>query len=462
MGKRFWISSWLLLLAMSMPFSIPAAGQTRKDLKKADQLKQAAERAFKQRNYRNAVDSYAQAIVIVPNDAAAHFWKGVAHSYLKEDEAALTELNASLSLGHKPDLAFYQARFGINYSLKKYDDALADAKAGLAIDPNDKYLLPGVGDISYAKADYQTAVDAYQKALLQNPNNPDFYYFIAASQAKLENVPAQADAAKEAIKRGTRYLAESNYLLADSYYKQRRYAEAETGYLATIAAKPDARDAYENLADIYRNENRFNDAIDISKKALRVFGNDANIYTNLAWYYSLADRNEEAIQAAQAGVTLMPGQSLAYTNLCRAYNDTKQYQLAITACNNALKISPKDGETLYYLGRAYDLLNKPNEATRYYDMAVAGLEDFVKERPDYSDGFYLLGNAYYADNQKEKAIQAWKKCLEISPRFVKARYNLGYTYTLKKDKAAALEQYNSLVTMDTGLAAKLKTEIDKL
>ena len=95
-------------------------------------------------------------------------------------------------------------------------------------------------------------------------------------------------------------------------------------------------------------------------------------------------------------------------------------------------------------------------------MAVAGLEDFVKGRPDYSDGYYLLGNAYYADNQREKAIAAWKKCLEISPRFVKARYNLGYTYTLKKDKAAALEQYNSLLTLDSGLAAKLKTEIDKL
>ena len=449
---------------MSVPFSVPADAQSKKDIKKAEQLKRDGDRAFKLKNYRNAVDSYAQAIVLVPNDATAHFWKGASLSYLKENEAAHTELNTAGSLGYKPDVAFYITRYSVNYELKKYEDAVADARAGLAIEPNNRYLLSAMGDLSYAQRDYRGAVDAYQKVLLQNPGNADVYYFIAKSQSELGNTQAQVDAAQEALKRGTRYVAEANYLVADGNFKLRKFAEAETGYLATIAAKPDSREAYDNLAEIYRNENRFNDAIDISKKALRVFGNDGDIYTNLSWYYSLADRNEEAIQAAQAGIQLLPEdrRSLAYTNLCRAYNDTKQYQLAVTACNNALKLSPKDGETMYYLGRAYDFLNKPNEATRFYDGAVAGLEDYVKGRPDYSDGYYLLGNAYYADNKREKAIEAWKKCLELSPRFVKARYNLGYTYTLKKDKTAAMEQYNALATMDSNLAAKLKTEIDKL
>jgi hypothetical protein len=35
-------------------------------------------------------------------------------------------------------------------------------------------------------------------------------------------------------------------------------------------------------------------------------------------------------------------------------------------------------------------------------------------------------------------------------------------YTLGKNKSAALEQYNSLLSLDEGLAAKLKAEIDKL
>jgi tetratricopeptide (TPR) repeat protein len=73
-----------------------------------------------------------------------------------------------------------------------------------------------------------------------------------------------------------------------------------------------------------------------------------------------------------------------------------------------------------------------------------------------------LGNAYFADDQAANAISSYLKCLELSPRFGKARYNLGIIYALNKNKPAAMEQYNSLLALDQALAAKLKTEIDKL
>jgi hypothetical protein len=50
----------------------------------------------------------------------------------------------------------------------------------------------------------------------------------------------------------------------------------------------------------------------------------------------------------------------------------------------------------------------------------------------------------------------------LSPRFVRARYNLGVIQVVKKNKTAAMEQYNSLLALDPTLAAKLKTEIDRL
>ena len=101
------------------------------------------------------------------------------------------------------------------------------------------------------------------------------------------------------------------------------------------------------------------------------------------------------------------------------------------------------------------------DATRAYKGAVVGLVEFTQKNPTYSDGFYLLGNAYYSDNQPEKAIAAYRKCLELSPRFARARFNLGYILNNQKNKTAALEQYNSLLQLDPSLAAKLKAEIDK-
>jgi tetratricopeptide (TPR) repeat protein len=135
--------------------------------------------------------------------------------------------------------------------------------------------------------------------------------------------------------------------------------------------------------------------------------------------------------------------------------------LAVQACTSALRLNPNDGETNFYLARAYDLQKKPDIATPYYRRAVSGLVQFTNVNPLYSDGFYLLGNAYYAEGKRSEAIAAYKRCLELSPNFTKARYNLGFIYVLEGNKAAAREQYNELQKLDKALADKLLQAINK-
>jgi tetratricopeptide (TPR) repeat protein len=184
------------------------------------------------------------------------------------------------------------------------------------------------------------------------------------------------------------------------------------------------------------------------------------MYTDLSWYHSLNDQPDRAVEAARSGIQLLPSQYLAYTTLCRAYNDTKNFDQAIAACNSALKLQPGDGETYFYLGRAYNLSGKTTEATRAYGMAVKGLGEYMVKNPEYPDGWYLLGNAYFADNQRDKAIDAYQRCLALMPKFAKAHYNLGAVLVLKKNKTAAMEQYNALMQLDTKLAELLKAQID--
>jgi tetratricopeptide (TPR) repeat protein len=139
----------------------------------------------------------------------------------------------------------------------------------------------------------------------------------------------------------------------------------------------------------------------------------------------------------------------------------KQYNLAIRACKRALELRPGDGETNFYLGRSYQLLGNKKVSADYYKKAVVGLITFTGQNPDYSDGFYLLGNAYFADGKNNDAISAYQKCLEISPRFAKARYNLGYVYLQAGNAVAARRQYAALQQIDADLAGKLLVVIDQ-
>ena len=436
--------------------------QSKRDIRKAKQLVEQADKAFRQKNYQAAVDLYSQSLVLVPKNAYGHFWKGYAHYYLKEHDPAIAEFDMALSQGYKP-LDIYKVRWYLHSEKKNFDAALADIKEVVKLEPGNTDFTLAVAEISFLKGDYRGALGAYQQAVLKLPNNGDLFYHIARTQFNLGDFDAQAAAAEEAIKKRTQFLGESLFLLGDAREKQRRNSEAIEAYKRALASKPDTYAAYRKLAELYRSENRINEAIEISKSGLRMFPGDGNIYTDISWYYSLADRHEEAIQAALAGTKILPDQYMAYTNLCRAYNDTRKPELAIAACNSALRISKTDdGETNFYLGRAYALTGKNEEAMKYYRRAITGLLAFTASNPNYSDGFYLLGNAYSAAGQSDRALEAYKKTLTLSPRFAKARFNIGIIQINAKNKSGALEQYNSLLLLDKELAGKLKTEIDKL
>ena len=450
-----------LLIAAFSVLALEAGAQSKKDQKKARQLVEQGDKAFRQKNYQAALEQYRQAVVLVPNNGNVRFWKGYAHYYLKENDQALAEFNLALRFGYKP-LDVYKLRWALNDENKNSTAALADLKEILKLEPNNSDFLVALGDNNFGSGNFREALDAYQKAVLRLPNNADLFFKIAQVQFNLNNTEGQASAAEEAVRKHTQFLGDSYFYLGDARQKQRRFTEAIDAFKRALASKPEIYAAYRNLAELYRRDSRIAEAIDISKKALRLFPNDGNIYTDLSWYYSLSDRHEDAVQAALAGVKLLPAQYLAYTNLCRAYNDTKKPELAITACNNSLRLNPNDGETNFYLGIASELTGRQAEAAKYYKRAVTGLIEFTANDPDYSDGFYLLGNAYFKDNQRVKAFEAYNKCLALSPRFGKARYNIGIIQVLQKNKSGAMEQYNSLLIVDQALAAKLKTEIDKL
>ncbi|MBA2379981.1 MAG: tetratricopeptide repeat protein [Blastocatellia bacterium] len=461
--RRFSRFSYIGALMIALCVLAPHAdAQNRRDIRRAEDLVRDGNTAFNRKDYRAAIAKYAEAIVLVPTNAAAHFWKGMGHFYLDEPQMAVQELDRAESLGFERPMDIFRARWRIHYQAESYDAAMRDVRAGLAIDPTNADMLLAKADMDFVNERYSDALVSYESVLPRVPNNADIYLNVAKIHYNLNNVQGQSAAALEALAKGTTKPGDAYLLLGDAFQKQRRFPEAIDNYQRALAADPKNYEMYRSLADLYRVQNRFDDAIAISRKALSVFPNDGNIYTDVSWYYSLADRHEEAIQAAQAGIRFLPGGYMAYTNLCRAYNDTRRPELAVTACNNALRLKPGDGETHFYLARAFSLLNRPAEATKNVKLAITGLEQFTRERPDYSDGYYLLGNAYFTDGQADKAIAAYERCLALSPRFAKARFNLGLLHIGKGDKAKAIEQYNSLIALDRSLADNLKEQIDKL
>ncbi|MDM7920726.1 MAG: tetratricopeptide repeat protein [Pyrinomonadaceae bacterium] len=441
-------------------FSFTAEAQRSRDARKASQLVEQGNRALNQQKYSEAIDKFAEALAYNPTNPAARFAKGKAHNSLNQSEMALMELNAALDQGYTKPIDVYLIRWKLFYDDKNFEAAQKDVDAALAIDPENLDLLIAQGNMAFAGKRYPQALAAYQRALQRQPNNPEIHLNIAKMHYMSGNVQAQGESAKAAIANGTKFLGEANLLLGDSLRKQRRFDEATSALQNALAADTRNFDIYQSLAEVYRAQNRFEDAIAVYRRGLAIFGADGRIYTGLSWYYSLAGRAEDAVEAARSAIRLLPNEYLGFTNLCRAYNDQKRPESAVRECLNALKLRPDDGETLFYLGYSFEMLNKSAEASRYYKQAVAGLEKATQADPTNSDNFYLLGNAYASDGQPKKAIAAYVRSLELTPAFARARYNLGAVYVFENNKAAAQQQYNALLPLDPVLAERLKKEID--
>ncbi len=462
MKRKIIFSFVYFCLLLSAFFSLPADanGQNKNQTKQAAKLVAEADAVFRQKDFRAAIDKYTGAIALIPSLSKAHFGKGNAHIQLNEYDQAISEMDAALAGGYKP-LDVYKIRWSLHFKKKNYDLALQDAQKVLQLEPKNSDLNIAIGEIQLARGSYREALDVFQKSVQLDPNNADTYYYIASAYEGLGNTEQQTASATEAVKRNTKYLGESYFLIAEALRKDKKNAEAVEFYQKAIGAKPEIYAAYHNLSDIYRTQNQLKEAIEITKKGLQVFPEDGNLYVDLARYYSLFNQNFEAIPAAQKAVKLHPEQSSGYAILCRAYNETKQYQPALEACNSALKINPNDGETNVYLGFTHLSLNKDEAAKDYFKKAVEKMLAFTKANPDYFDGFYSLGNAYYYVEQTQNAIEAYLKTLQLNPNFTRARFNLGLAYFVNGNLPAAREQYTILLKTNKDLADKLKQTIDK-
>ncbi len=460
------LKTCFLMLMLFSAIAVSSNAQPKQNKSKPDgkakKLVEAGNQLFVKKDFRGAINKYAEAIVISPSYPEAHFWKGGAHYYLNEFEPAAEELDKAYDQGYPPD-KIYPWRWEANYNIKNYDAALNDAQNGLKKDPRNVQMLLGTANIYRAKGDNAKAIESYKKVLEVDPKNADVYYFMAATNFALGNTEQQEVLANDALKRNTYYVYESYLLLADAAQKLKKPDEAIQAYERVLNLKPEQPPTiFVALSDLYRSQSRLSEAISTARKGIKLHPNDGSLFVSLTWYYSLADRPNEAVTAGQQAVKYAADadKQMANTNLCRAYNDAKMYPQAIAACNSALKINADDGETNYYLGRAYDSQDKFDTAKPYYVKAVAGLLETVRNNPEYSDGYYLLGNAYYSTDQIDKAIEAYKQCLKLSPNFAKGNLNLGIMYVKKKNFVAAREQYATLLKIDTTAAEKLRQAID--
>jgi tetratricopeptide (TPR) repeat protein len=297
------------------------------------------------------------------------------------------------------------------------------------------------------------ATICYQRAHQLEPDSFQWMYYLGSLQARLGRHSDAVRTLRVALSLQPDYLP-ARLKLAESLFASGDAGASDALYSAIVREHPDAAEAYFGLGRISLSRGRTADARSEFRKACELFP------TYGAAHYQLAqvDRKLGKVDESQQEIglylqhrTLVPPVDDPLRDELRQLDraapslldrgielkEAGRIQDAIAAHERALQLDPK-------LVRAHINLITLYGETGDYEKAEEHYQAAVKLNPDqFPDAYYDHGVLLMKEGKLADAEAAFRKALEINPRYADAHNNLGFLLERQGKIAEAVEQYRA-------------------
>lgn len=209
------------------------------------------------------------------------------------------------------------------------------------------------------------------------------------------------------------------------------YAAAEAGFRKVLAAQPNHVGALGNLGVVYSRSSRFDQAIDVYQRALRIAPADRGLLLNLGLAYTRQDAHGEALPIFERLAKAAPGNRQANLLLSTSQLHTGQLSAAVSGLESLRSADAHDAGVLYLLGVGY-LKQRQTEKAR------AAFDAFLAEAPPAKAAFVMC-KAHYESERFEEAAELCRKTLELDSSFAGAHRELGKVLVSQRAPEASKE-----------------------
>jgi protein O-GlcNAc transferase len=258
-------------------------------------------------------------------------------------------------------------------------------------------------------------------------------------------------------------------------HQQGNLVEAERHYDAALKSQPDNFDALHMLGVIALQQGRFEQGVEIIRKAVALNENSAIAFNNLAKglkdlgrfdeaiiYFQralalapdfadaqfsygtalhFAHRSEDALVHFEKAIALQPKFVAALNNRGLALAKLKRFTEALASYDKALAIQPSFGEAHNNRGNALNALMRFAEALASFDKAIAA-------RPDSAEAHCNRGNALVQLERFDDALASFDRAIAVRPHFAEAHRGRG-------NALANLNRFgDALASFDRAIAIK--------
>jgi len=162
-----------------------------------------------------------------------------------------------------------------------------------------------------------------------------------------------------------------------------------------------------------------------AEQDFRELYNDAIEKINLKQY-------SEAELLLRKVTDINPNYFFAWYNLGMVLFEQKCFKESVEAFENAIKLDPKHYQTLFFLGKIYEISGDYNKAMDYYFNCLSIMSN--------AELFRRLASINVKLNNLTAATSLYKRSLNLEDNFI-AWFGLGNAQRLLKDNGGAIESY---------------------
>ncbi|MFZ3131048.1 MAG: tetratricopeptide repeat protein [Desulfosporosinus sp.] len=223
--------------------------------------------------------------------------------------------------------------------------------------------------IIYAFHDeYQEALMCFQGCCQLQPHESVYWEMKAEMHLRLEQLTDACNSFEKALRYGgTPDLAAR---LAYCYIQNNQIKKGIKYYKLTLKYEPDHYDSLSNLAAVYQNLGRSQDALNLLERAKKIYPNDPILLNNNAFILVHQGYTRKATEYYREALELIPNHPLILYNLCVCLTRKGNWQEGIVLLNELIKIEPNHSAGWALLGNIYDQIDQFDTAIDCYNKAL--------------------------------------------------------------------------------------------
>jgi tetratricopeptide (TPR) repeat protein len=368
---------------------------------------ESARRFNAEGRYREAAIQYLNALKVDKSYPDAHFELSQAYEHLGRFDSASIELTRTVDL--QPEN--YKARIDLGDLLLasgRTKEAESQANAVLAAEPNNPDLHALLSAIASIEGQKDKALVELHRALELDPNRAAFHEDLALLQ---DSDPANAASVEVELKKAVALDPKSvnaTLLLADFYFRNNRFQDAEKISWDAVATDPKSLAARETVAQVILKEGDQVRAEQVLSQASNDLAGDSRGIRILADYFVRSGQQEKATAEFSRLLTKSPKNASVQKDYVHFLLDVKEYASARAMVAGLMKTSPKDPEVAALNGIVY--LREDN-----VDSALNVLQEGARSFPMDASIQYWLGKAALEKGDGALAEKGFRRAAELNP-----------------------------------------------